>query len=190
LGGWEGEFRVLFSGDLKPGVRPEDAKDRLAHLFQMDYGTLEDLFLGGAGVCVVKRGLDRAMAERYVAAFDAAGALCRVEADPSSKLAHGSLAHVHPIADDGLGDESGPRRSGPHRFRPVRSFVIGATIGGLLLLGGGLGLLWGWGMLRMPGFEKSQPSTQSEKLAPPTERPRPKAPAKRSRAGAIKSPVQ
>jgi hypothetical protein len=184
-----GEFRVLFSGDLKPGARPEDAKDRLTRLFQVDYGTLEDLFQGGAGGCVVKQGLDRAMAERYVAALDAAGALCRVEADPSRKLANVSLADVHPIADDGLRDESGPRRSAPRRVRTVRSFVIGATIG-LLLLGGGLGLLWGWGTLRMPGFETSKPSTQSEKLPPAMERPRPKAPAKGSRTGATRSPAQ
>ncbi len=92
---------MLFNGDLRPGVRPEEAKDRLAHLFQVDYGTLEDLFQGG-GVCVVREGLNRAMAERYLAAFEAAGALCRLEACP--------------------------RRSRPYRwFWSVRRFVIWAA---------------------------------------------------------------
>ena len=162
---------MLFNGDLAPGVRPEEAKDRLAHLLQVDDETLEGLFLGVTGVCVVKEGLDRAMAERYVAAFEAAGALCRLEADSSHKLAVVSHADVQPIADDGLMNESGPRRSAPHRrFRSVLSYVIGAAIG-LLLLGGGIGLLWSRGMFRMPGFKEGQPNTQAEKPRPTTERP-------------------
>ncbi len=162
-GGRKGEFRVLFNGDLGPGVRPEDAKRRLAHLFQVDNGTLEDLFLGQAGVCVVKQALDPGMAERYLAAFEAAGALCRLEACP--------------------------RRLAPHRgFRFVRRFVIWAVIG--LLLGGGLSLLWSRGMLRMPSFEKSQPATPTEKVPPTMAEPKPKAPAKRFRVGTIRSPAQ
>jgi hypothetical protein len=188
-GGWKGEFRVLFNGDLKPGVRPEDVKDQLAHLLQVGGGTLEELLLGGVGLCVVKKGLDRAMAERYVAAFEAAGALCRVEAISSHKPADLSQADMQPIADKGLRDESGPRRSAPLRgFRSVRIFVIGAAIG-LLLLGGGLGLLWSRGILRMPGLEEGQPSTQTEK-PPAMTRPRPKAPAKKSRDGVMRSPLQ
>jgi len=58
---------VLFNGDLTPGVRPEEAKDRLAHLLQVGDETLEDLFLGVTGVCVVKEGLGGAMADRYLA---------------------------------------------------------------------------------------------------------------------------
>ena len=46
-GGRTGTFRVLFTGDLKPGVRAEDAKARLARLLQVDTTALEDLFSGG-----------------------------------------------------------------------------------------------------------------------------------------------
>ncbi len=79
-GGWTGAFKVLFAGDLRPGVRIEDAKARLARLLQVDAAALEDLLSGGGKVWVVRQ-LDRAMADRYAAAFEAAGALCRIEAD-------------------------------------------------------------------------------------------------------------
>ncbi len=72
---------MLFTGDLRPGVRAEDAKARLARLLQVDVATLEGVLGSKGELCVVKQGLDRAMADRYVAAFEAAGALCRVEAD-------------------------------------------------------------------------------------------------------------
>lgn len=45
--GWKGGFRVLFMGDLKPGVHHENAKDRLARLLHVSDGTLGDLLLGG-----------------------------------------------------------------------------------------------------------------------------------------------
>ncbi len=190
LGGSSGGLCVLFKGDLKPGVRAEDAKDRLAHLLQVDDATLEDLLWGGAEVCVVKHGLDRAMAERYVAAFEAAGALCRVEADSPRKPAKFSQADVQRIADEGLGDESNPRRWAPHwGSRSVRSYAIWAAIG-LLLLGGGLGLLQSRGILRIPGFEEALPNTQTEKRLPAMARPKPKGTSNRSRTGAMRSPVR
>ncbi len=181
---------MLFKGDLKPGVRAVDAKGRLAHLLQVDDATLEDLLWGGAEVCVVKHGLDRAMAERYVAAFEAAGALCRVEADSPRKPAKLSQADVQQIEDGGLVDESSPCRWASHwGSRSASSYVIWAAIG-LLLLGGGLGLLWSRGILRIPGFEEALPNTQTEKRLPAPAQPKPKGTSDRSRTGTMRSPAR
>ncbi len=78
---WTGTFRLLFTGELKPGVHPEDAMERLARLLQLDDATLEGVLRAGGELWVIKQGLDQAMANRYVAALEAAGARCRVEAE-------------------------------------------------------------------------------------------------------------
>ncbi len=141
-------------------------------------------------MCVIREGLGRAMAERNYAAFKAAGALRRVESDFPRKLVDPSQASAHGIAEEGVGDESGPSRSAHHRgCRSIRIYAIGAAIG-LLILGGGFGLLRSQGVLRMPGFKEAPPNTHTEKLPPNIARPRAKRSAGMARAGAIRGAVR
>lgn len=68
----ESLFDIVFRGDLMPGHKLPEVKARLARLFKIDAARVEPLFSGAA--VVLKRNLDRATADKYVAALQAAGA--------------------------------------------------------------------------------------------------------------------
>lgn len=70
-------YRVVFRGDISPGVAPEQVKAKLRQDFQLKPETVERLFAGKA--VVLKANLDRSTAERFQAAFEQTGARCTVE---------------------------------------------------------------------------------------------------------------
>jgi hypothetical protein len=183
-------FRMHSQEDLGPWVPPEYGRDRLAQLLQVRDTTLGDLLWGKAEAPVTKHGLDWAMVERDVTAFDAGGALSRVEMDSPPRLAELSQANVDGIDEEGLRDESSPHSSGPQKgFWSLRRYAVWAGIG-LFLLAGGLGLLGSQGVLRIPGFNEPPPNTQTEKLSPNVARPKVKTPASASRSGDLRNPVR
>lgn len=81
----EGEFQVVFRGELT-GERPEDeVKQNLSALFKMPLAKVEALFSGKP--IVVKRNLDQATAKKFDAAFRKAGAKCEIRAPGGSAKA-------------------------------------------------------------------------------------------------------
>src|SRR3569832_873678 len=70
-------YQVVVTGQLAPGAQLEQVKDKVARLFNAPAAKLVALFAGTR--VVVKKGLDQAAAERYVAALLEAGLIARVE---------------------------------------------------------------------------------------------------------------
>jgi hypothetical protein len=71
-------FKVIYAGGLKPDVRAEEAIDRLASAFDLSPDDARTLVLGGQRH-VLKKDIDRATAERYLASLGEAGLLARIE---------------------------------------------------------------------------------------------------------------
>lgn len=75
-------FSFVFTGRVEPGLDPEEVKSKLAEGFGMPVEKIERIFTGRP--VVIKRGLDRAAAERLRQTFAAAGAIGEIRgaADP------------------------------------------------------------------------------------------------------------
>jgi hypothetical protein len=69
-------FDILYSGELKPGADPDDARARIQALFRLTDEAAERLFSGRT--MAVKRGLDAEQAARFRDAFLEAGALVQL----------------------------------------------------------------------------------------------------------------
>ena len=67
-------FNVVFSGKIKEGLAIEDVQKRLGETFKMPPERIRQVFTGKPAT--IKRNLDRALAEKYVRTFEAAGAIC------------------------------------------------------------------------------------------------------------------
>lgn len=72
----EGEFHVVFHGELTGELPHETVKDNLAGLFRLSEERAEALFSGKP--VVVKRGIDEATARKFESAFRKAGAVCEI----------------------------------------------------------------------------------------------------------------
>lgn len=70
-------FEIVFQGQVKAGVAPEQARQRLGQLFQAGEQQLDILFSGRR--IVIKQGLDQGSADKYRQAIERAGAVCLVE---------------------------------------------------------------------------------------------------------------
>lgn len=70
-------FEVVFHGQVRPDMAPEQARARIGQLFQVADRQLDMLFSGRR--IVIKQGLDQAAAEKYRQAIERAGALCEVQ---------------------------------------------------------------------------------------------------------------
>ncbi|MEJ6656517.1 MAG: hypothetical protein QNL70_10970 [Pseudomonas sp.] len=70
-------FEVVFHGQVRADVAPEQARARIGQLFQVADRQLDMLFSGRR--IVIKKGLDEAAAEKYRQAIERAGALCEVQ---------------------------------------------------------------------------------------------------------------
>ena len=70
-------FEIVFQGQVKAGVAPEQARQRLGQLFQAGEQQLDILFSGRR--IVIKQGLDQASADKYRQAIERAGAVCLIE---------------------------------------------------------------------------------------------------------------
>jgi len=75
----EPRYKIIFSGEPLPTVSDETLKANLARLFKIS--PEEALSLMYCGDITIKRDLPEAEAERYLAALQNAGAVCRKEAE-------------------------------------------------------------------------------------------------------------
>lgn len=82
-------FKIVFTGQLMPEATLAETKEKLANLFKTDPQKIEDLFSGQLNT--LKRNLDAAEADKYLAVLHKAGALARKEPDLSARLTLVSL---------------------------------------------------------------------------------------------------
>lgn len=83
------QYRIVFDGELMPGMSAETVKANLARLFKSDSGKIDQLF--GRGSVNLKRELSETEADKYLSALQAAGAKARKEREAHQPL---SLALV------------------------------------------------------------------------------------------------
>ena len=74
-------YDILFAGELLPGAEPAQVRARLQGLFRLSDQAAARLFTGQPWA--LKRGLDRAQAERLREVFLAAGAVARLVEQPA-----------------------------------------------------------------------------------------------------------
>jgi len=74
----ENKFKVVFTGQLKPGVDPGAVIERLGVLFKMDAAKAQRLLQSGKAV-TLKKGLDAALAEKVGKKLESIGMRVRVE---------------------------------------------------------------------------------------------------------------
>lgn len=97
----EGDFQVVFRGELT-GERSEgEVRQQLAALFKMPEEKVAGLF-GGKPI-VVKRNLDEATAKKFEAAFRKAGALCEIRS-AGAAASDQQEPPAPPAASAGAGD--------------------------------------------------------------------------------------
>ena len=77
------QFHIVFKGELVKGASAEQVQNNLAKLFKAEPAKLNHLFAGKA--VIIKKGLDRAGADKYEAVLRRAGAV--VEIIEASKVA-------------------------------------------------------------------------------------------------------
>jgi len=70
-------FEVAFSGQIKDGADLEQVKAKVAAMFKADATKLAHLFSGKR--MVIKKNIDQAMANKYKAALNNAGAVCEIK---------------------------------------------------------------------------------------------------------------
>ena len=75
-------YRLIFDGHIQPKASREDVQRQLADLFQVEPDQIEALF--SKPPVVLKEDLDYDEALKDKASFEATGAICRLEAQPSS----------------------------------------------------------------------------------------------------------
>ena len=84
-------FRVIFSGKLKAGTRPEEVRTKLTELFNLkpyDNRHREKLIrLFSGRPVVIKQGISQSRAQRYVEAIGRCGGVCSIEQLPGAKPA-------------------------------------------------------------------------------------------------------
>ena len=72
----ESNFEVIFQGQLLPGADGVAVRAKLAALFKIDAARIEAMFAGQR--VVIKKNVDAATAQTYVAALDNAGAIAEI----------------------------------------------------------------------------------------------------------------
>lgn len=82
-------FKIVFTGQLMPEATLAETKDKLANLFKTDPQKIDALFSGQLNT--LKRNLDEAEADKYLAVLHKAGAQARKEPDLSANLTLVSL---------------------------------------------------------------------------------------------------
>lgn len=78
------QYRIVFDGELMPGMAADTVKANLARLFKSDAGTIDRLFQQGS--VNIKRELNETQANKYLGALQAAGAKARKEPEPRPAL--------------------------------------------------------------------------------------------------------
>lgn len=78
------QYRIVFDGELMPGMAADTVKANLARLFKSDADTIDRLFQQGS--INIKRELNETQADKYLHALQAAGAKARKEPEPKPAL--------------------------------------------------------------------------------------------------------
>lgn len=107
----EPRYDLFFRGDIVPGRRLDDVRDRLRQLFQIDDARLNALFSGRP--MAIRRDLGAGEAERYRAALHDAGALVELRplhvpdapAAPGSPVTPDASWSLAPVGADVLRPE-------------------------------------------------------------------------------------
>jgi hypothetical protein len=94
----ERKYRVICTGEAVPGREPGEVKEKLAGLLKKDVATVGRLLAGRP--VLIRKNLDAGSAERWKAALEAAGALCRIE-------------RVEEVPPPGAGGEGAGHPAGP-----------------------------------------------------------------------------
>lgn len=102
------QYRIVFDGELMPGMAADTVKANLARLFKSDTDTVERLFQQGS--INIKRELNETQADRYLHALQSAGAKARKEPEPSPAL---SLAEVYGSDEASLPAQAKPNMQCP-----------------------------------------------------------------------------
>lgn len=99
-------FDVVFRGDIAPGQKIMDVRERVQKLFKADEQQLQRLFSGRP--VTIRRDLDRAQAQQYQQALLQAGALVELKPGPG-----GVATRETPVSAPAFGAETGaaPERS-------------------------------------------------------------------------------
>ncbi|VAW57929.1 hypothetical protein MNBD_GAMMA11-1420 [hydrothermal vent metagenome] len=90
-------YEVAFSGQIAEGADIEQVKTKVAAIFKADAAKLDQLFSGKR--VVIKKNIDQAMAGKYRAALNNAGAVCEVKsllAEPQGSAVEGIVVPVAP----------------------------------------------------------------------------------------------
>jgi hypothetical protein len=162
-------YNVIFRGQLRSGVTPEDARKKLAVLLKQPAEKIARLFSGQA--VILAKNVDQATADRYRASLAKAGVLCILQPlkappkaapqrpPPPRPLARPKPA-VEPLLPDFVpGENSGGMRA---QLQTLRKILIGIGLfGGLLALS----------LLFLPGFFQEAKSTRPP--PPPVAQPAP-----------------
>jgi hypothetical protein len=77
-------YRLVFTGQIRPGVSVEEAKARTATLFRLPEPVVDMLFSGGEQI--VKKNGSRKACENIKAVLDRAGAVSRIEREIALRL--------------------------------------------------------------------------------------------------------
>ncbi|MCS3471821.1 uncharacterized membrane protein YhaH (DUF805 family) [Pseudomonas sp. JUb42] len=113
-------YKIVFEGQVRPGVGLETAKLNLAQLFKSETAAVEKLFSGNP--MALKRGLTQADAQHYLKALNDAGVEARIEADPAISLSleevEAPSASARPIEPTATASPYAPPRA------PVGSAVL------------------------------------------------------------------
>lgn len=115
----EPRFDIFFRGDIVPGRRLDEVRDRLRQLFQIEDARLNALFSGRP--TVIRRDLSAADAERYRAALHDAGAQVELRplhspdapVTPSSQAAPEASWTLAPVGADVLRPEERSQTTAP-----------------------------------------------------------------------------
>jgi hypothetical protein len=105
----EGDFQVVFRGELTGDLSEDEVRQKLATLFKMPEARVAGLFTGKP--IVVKRDLDEATARKFEAAFRKAGAKCEIRSAPAS--APSTEPESAPAREQGPAGTHGPSSDDP-----------------------------------------------------------------------------
>ena len=78
------QYRIVFDGELAPGMSADAVRSNLAKLFKSDSAKVDRLF--GNGPVNIKRDLSASEADRYMRALERAGALARKELEAGKEI--------------------------------------------------------------------------------------------------------
>lgn len=107
----EGEFQVVFRGEITGDQPVEVVKQQLANLFRMAPERVEALFSGKP--VVVKKNIDEATARRLEQAFLRAGAACEVRAPAAATTPETGTGNAHEASTEPGADRDPPQSETP-----------------------------------------------------------------------------